>query len=309
MIKAADKVVKTCLGIKPNEKILIVTDTKMQKIGKVIYEAAKKISKNSSLIVMQPTGRDGKEPSKIVARAIKKSDKVIAPTYYSLTHTQAAIRAWKKGVIIATMPHVSEFSFTKGGLTANYKVVYRFCKKMLRHVRNARTVKVTSPSGTDVEFSAKGREWNNDEGIFGKRHKPGNLPAGEVFVAPVEGSVNGRIVFDSFELSRGKIELEVKNGKVFRMRGDIKKLEKIFSKLGKKARQVAEFGIGCNPKARVIKNTLEDEKVFGTVHIALGNNTGFGGKNKVEFHQDGIILKPTLIVDGRIIIRNGKWLI
>ncbi|MFZ8830027.1 MAG: aminopeptidase, partial [Candidatus Aenigmatarchaeota archaeon] len=89
---------------------------------------------------------------------------------------------------------------------------------------------------------------------------------------------------------------------------DVEKLEKIFRELGEKARQIAEFGIGTNPKAKIIGNILEDEKVFGTCHFALGNNVNFGGNNDVSFHLDGIIEKPTIIVDGKEIMRNGVLL-
>jgi leucyl aminopeptidase (aminopeptidase T) len=72
-------------------------------------------------------------------------------------------------------------------------------------------------------------------------------------------------------LSKSRLILEVSSGKVYEVRDDIENLEKIFLKLGEKARQVAEFGIGTNPKAKIIGNPLEDEKVFGTCHFALGN--------------------------------------
>ena len=90
------------------------------------------------------------------------------------------------------------------------------------------------------------------------------------------------------------------------MKGDKRKLQRIFKQLGKSARQVAEFGIGCNHKAK-LDGILESEKVLGTVHFALGNNVNFGGRNSVQFHLDGIIKKPTVKVDNRIIIKEGKW--
>ena len=70
---------------------------------------------------------------------------------------------------------------------------------------------------------------------------------------------------------------------------------------------VAELGIGTNEKALLCGNTLEDEKVYGTVHIAFGTNTSFGGKNKADCHMDGIILKPTLYLDGKKIIADGEF--
>jgi leucyl aminopeptidase (aminopeptidase T) len=75
----------------------------------------------------------------------------------------------------------------------------------------------------------------------------------------------------------------------------------------KNAYFIAEFAIGTNPKAKVIGNVLEDEKVLGTAHIAVGDNTSYpGGKNYSILHQDGIMFSPTIELDGMVIMRDGK---
>jgi len=79
--------------------------------------------------------------------------------------------------------------------------------------------------------------------------------------------------------------------------------------LGENARNVAELGVGTNDRARLIGHILEDEKVMGTVHIAFGNNMSMGGKVNVPLHVDGILLKPTLEVDGKLVMKNGELLI
>src|SRR3990170_3218984 len=178
--------VKECLNIKPWEKVLVLTDRKMLGIGKTLYEASKKVAPKTSLVVTKLTGRDGKEPPKDIAKAMKASDAVIAVTYYSLTHTRASWNAYGKGARIASMPRVAKFSFTKGGLTADYEEVNRLCKKMNRALKGSKGVMITSSNGTNVSLSVKGRKWHDDEGIFKKGTKPGNLPAGEVGIAPVE---------------------------------------------------------------------------------------------------------------------------
>ena len=80
-------------------------------------------------------------------------------------------------------------------------------------LKNAKKLRVLSENGTNVEFSVEGREWYKDDGWLSEKGSLGNLPAGEVFVAPLEESVNGLIVFDSFPLSKSKLVLEVRNGK------------------------------------------------------------------------------------------------
>ena len=87
-----------------------------------------------------------------------------------------------------------------------------------------------------------------------------------------------------------------------------KDLEKRLDRIGPKAYMLAEFAIGTNPKAMVTGNVLEDEKVLGTCHIAIGNNVSFGESNDVPVHLDGIISRPTVIVGSRTILENGNAL-
>lgn len=302
----AKTVVEECLNIKPWEKVLVLTDNKMISIGKMLYDASKKINLETFLVVMEPTSRDGEEPPQIIADVMKKCDVVIAVTYNSLSHTKARKEATAAGVRIASMPKVDRFSFVKGGLTANYAEVHKLCEKMKKAVEDCKEIKIIA-KGTEMNFSVQGRGWKMDEGKIHDSGQWGNLPAGEIFTAPVEGTANGKILFKHMGKFGKEIELAIENGLVKEINSE--KLEEIFTDLGEKSRVVAEIGIGCNPKAKVIGNILEDEKVCGTVHMAVGNNVECGGNNYVQLHADGIIEKPTLVVDGKTIIRNGKWMI
>jgi leucyl aminopeptidase (aminopeptidase T) len=130
-----------------------------------------------------------------------------------------------------------------------------------------------------------------------------------VFIAPVEGTAEGHVVVDGSMGDRkgGKIEISVEEGLAARISGDSpQKLLRMLAAAGPKARNIAEFGIGTNPKARLTGNVLEDEKVMGTCHIALGDNSTFGGRVRAGIHVDGILLKPTVRIDGKILIRDGR---
>ncbi len=72
---------------------------------------------------------------------------------------------------------------------------------------------------------------------------------------------------------------------------------------------IAEFAVGLNNKAKIIGNILEDEKVYGTAHVALGNNKSYGGKIDVPIHLDGVFDKPTVFIDNKKIMDNGKLII
>ena len=115
--------------------------------------------------------------------------------------------------------------------------------------------------------------------------------------------------------SVGKVDKPVKvfvsEGYVVKVEGGkaAKKLLELLNAAGKKARNIAEFGIGTNDKAIISGNMLEDEKVMGTCHIALGNNSGFGGKVEVGLHIDGLIKKPDVFVDGKLMMKEGKLIL
>jgi leucyl aminopeptidase (aminopeptidase T) len=154
----------------------------------------------------------------------------------------------------------------------------------------------------------------SDDGLIHEKGSFGNLPAGEVFVAPVEGSANGILVIDASVAGIGilerPIEVTVENGFATKIEGSSQgeKLQNMLSSVGmREAFNMAELGFGTNPNASVIGNVLEDEKAFGTIHIAFGDNSTIGGLIKAGIHVDAILTKPTVSVDGEFILKNGIW--
>lgn len=103
----------------------------------------------------------------------------------------------------------------------------------------------------------------------------------------------------------------IKNGLATKITGGkaAKKLVKTLDQIGPKTRNIAELGIGTNPLAQLSPNILEAEKVYSTCHVALGSNISYGGQVDIPFHSDGIVLKPTLQIDGKIIVKSGKILV
>jgi leucyl aminopeptidase (aminopeptidase T) len=160
------------------------------------------------------------------------------------------------------------------------------------------------------------RDGHADTGL---NHNPGdfsNLPAGEGYIAPLEEKSEGVIVINGSMAGVGKLEDEeiiitVKEGFATEIRGGkaAEKLLSIMQPFGKLAFNVAELGIGTNDKALVIGNVLEDEKAIGTVHLAFGDNKSMGGTIRVASHLDGVIMKPTVYVDDKLIMEEGKFLI
>ncbi len=163
-------------------------------------------------------------------------------------------------------------------------------------------VEVTSPSGTKLSFSTEGRPFFTDTIIDWKEMKWMNLPTGEVIVAPVEDSLEGKLMCDmaigGISPLKNPVEITVKNGVVEETRSENEEiLRKVNDTLETDdwAKVVGEFAFGINSKARLIEEFLEAEKILGTIHIAFGNNTDMpGGRNPSKNHMDFLISKPTV---------------
>ena len=163
----------------------------------------------------------------------------------------------------------------------------------------------------DISFSVKGRTWINSDGRS-------NMPSGEVFSAPVEDSVNGKVYFSYSTIYMGKdvtgITLEVKNGEIVNWNAEKGKevLDKVFSVDG--ARHWGEVAVGTNYNIqRTTRNILFDEKIGGSIHMAVGQSyQQCGGKNESAIHWDMITDMKNggyILADGVKIYENGVFLI
>jgi aminopeptidase len=158
----------------------------------------------------------------------------------------------------------------------------------------------------------KGRIVLESTGVLRNKGESGNLPSGEVYLAPWEDKSQGKIVIDGSMAGIGMLKenivVEVKDGYAINIYGDKEadKLNKLLDKSGREARAVAEFGIGTNYLAQLCGEILEDEKVFGTIHIAFGNNVSMGGNVTVSSHLDGLIKEPDVYLDGVLLMKKGQ---
>jgi leucyl aminopeptidase (aminopeptidase T) len=314
ILKGARTAVNTCLKVRKGEKVVVITDTLKEEIGEAVFRAAKEAGAEAILVKMLPRTRHGEEPPEPVAAIMKTADVVIAPTTFSLSHTQARKQANQAGARIATMPTITKDMMSKGGMTADFRQVKRHADRLIEKIGDAKVVRVTTPDGTDIRFSVEGRKWMADTGLLHEKGAFGNLPGGELFLPPVEGTAEGVIVVTGalagIGILKKPVKIIVKNGLGKEISGgaQAKAFARMLAEASAKLEQpdnvynLAELGIGLNPKAKLIGNPLEDEKVIGTIHLALGDNSTFGGNVKAGVHVDGIILRPTVEVDGKRLI-------
>lgn len=311
--KAGANVIHQCMGVKPNEAVIVVTDHKrVHKEAPIFFESAKLVTTNVTLLEMPMATEHAQEPPVEVAAFMRQADVAFLVTTYSLSHTKARHEACAAGTRIASMPTITHEMILRT-LTIDYAEIATLSKKIASIQTAGSDVHIVSPHGTDITFSLEGRNATADTGLFTNPGDSGNLPAGESFIAPVEGSANGIIVFDGcfadIKLDQ-PIRITVKDGHATDISGGeaASILVEKLSRVGKRAYNIAEFGIGTNKYAQLNDNLLEVEKVYGTCHIALGNNATFGGEVDVPFHSDGVILSPTITIDGKTIITAGVFM-
>ncbi|MBI2559371.1 aminopeptidase [Candidatus Woesearchaeota archaeon] len=309
--KSCKIILKQCMNLKKNESCLIVTDSKLKSIGDALYKNSLKITKNSKIILTTIPKAHGEEPPQKIADEMLKHDVILMPTTKSLSHTRARENAIKNGARIASMPGITKDTMQRT-LNINFNKIKTINERLISKLKNKSNIKITTKLGTKVEFEIKNRKWISDDGaIYNKKRAFGNLPGGEIFIAPLEGKTNGKIIVDASVGGLGKVDKNIKitveDGFITSANGG--KTANQFKKLLKNElyRNVAELGIGTNYRAKITGNVLEDEKVAGTCHIAFGNNKHFGGKVDVPFHVDFVIKKPTIYADGALIMKEGKF--
>ena len=183
-------------------------------------------------------------------------------------------------------------------------------QRIVDHLNRCSSVRYLG-NGTDITFSTKGRIWMNSDGQT-------NMPSGEVYTSPVEDSVNGTVHFSYPCIYQGNevegVTLWVKDGFIERWEARRGKdfLDQVFEMPG--TRRFGEAAIGTNYDIQqMTKNILFDEKIGGTIHMAIGQSyLQTGGKNESPVHWDMITDMTQggeIWADGEKIYQNGKFLI
>jgi len=217
----------------------------------------------------------------------------------------------------------------------DYSALRQNCAKAEASFKRVKEVHVQTDLGTNITVDVEGRKAKSDNGDFREPGRGGNLPAGEVFISPKLGESNGVIVFDgSITLDKTIVikkpmKVTVEKGHVTNVEGgnEAKQLRDYLHEAGERpyemvkkgeltmdkakeysrnATNLGELGIGLNPKAKIVGNVLEDEKVLGTVHFAIGSN--YDQDALALIHSDGIVKTPTITIDGKTIMKEGKML-
>jgi len=267
----------------------------------ILSISAEKLGKDRARLAAPLTGADGHSYDHI---------------FNYLLHGVRAIRAvWTPGI--------TEDMFIRA-VPVDYAAMRAAADRLESLLDEASAVMVRSPTGTDITFGVLGRKAMRDDGDFRAAGRGGNLPAGEVFISPALKSAEGTIVFDGSIADIGgdiviqtPIACTLKGGYVLGIEGgeEAQRLERALARgldmaaglvreqgmapelalsYGTNARHLGEFGVGLNSAARIGGNMLEDEKVMGTIHFAIGAN--YDEDAPALIHLDGLVKSPTVVL-------------
>lgn len=327
--EASKNALENVFEARNGERIVIICDEEKTKVGEAFKTGALSVGLNTQLIILKRPKEPRTEiPKKLREIVNQKIDIYINLLQGNREETPFRIKLIKletrdRMARLGHCPGVTLDMLTEGSLALTpleHRTMQSHAKKLIHTLKATETLEIHNPIGTNLTLSTKNRKFFTDTKLDWKSMKWINLPTGEVIVAPLEDSLNGRLVCDMAIGGIGKVrkpvEIMVKDGRVdevFSQDSDHLRRVKETFETDSWSNVVGEFAFGINPKARFVNEFLEAEKILGTVHVAFGANTDMpGGKNPSKNHMDMLISNPTVKVTKKgmekvTILKNGHF--
>ena len=319
LMKAADTLVRQLLCVKPGEDLLVYADTACEERVVEATAAAGHIAGGTVTIVWYETRPEiAMEPPRPLAAAMKNSNVICEFAKQYLIHTQAYRDALAAGARHLCLTGMTGDMMIRCIGSVNYPKIIELGEVLRRLTQNGRDVYIKTSVGTDLRFENGGREVTNRSGIV---DKPGQwqMFGGQCGWAPIEETINGTMVFDgsiwppdNLGILREPVVCRIVEGKAVEISGGNEAnifREWLDSFNDPNMRNVAHVCYGFNPGARLSGRSLEDERVFGIVEFGLGSQAHYykGKAGFAKAHTDGIMLKPTVEIDGQVIEKDGRY--
>jgi leucyl aminopeptidase (aminopeptidase T) len=322
----AKNIVHICMNIAAGEKVLLVTDQPMAHMReRLMAEVLAADPGQVWTYVLSDAERPLVEyPPLLHQTAAEVEAAMVFFSRVPSEETPGRLAFWRtcreNGTRVGYGAQIDD-KMLENELSADYQEIAAITQRLKDHLQDKDKVHITTPLGTDLTCSIAGRDIKADTGLIHQPGQFGNLPAGECFVAPLENSAEGVLVVDkSFPelVVKQPVRMVFEKGRVVAIEGGAEAQELLhrieYGELlehGENCRIIAELGIGTNPEARLTGKLMTDEKVMGTVHVAIGDNASpsYGGANEAPIHIDGVVGQPTLMVDGETLIEEGNYLV
>ncbi len=336
MAEGVRQAVENCLKVIAGERVVIITDAQTREIGEALRTAVASSDERRAtsdepvvdFFVMEDFGPRPVSFPPVIAKAIAVADISI----YAAQGTKGELASFRQPMLKAIeankkLRHAHMIGITPeimcDGMCSDYAEIQRISRLVYERVKNAKAIRVATDKGCDftAEFSPS-LKWTISDGDIQPGHWK-NLPDGEVFTAPA--NLNGTVVIDGClgdfftekygSLAQTPVAVEVKEGRAIRetLRCDneqlLGELAQYVFETDENSSRVGEFAIGTNTGlTKLIYNLLQDEK-FPGVHVAFGSPLPgkTGAKWDSKAHVDGVILAPTITVDGQVLMEKGRF--
>ncbi|MGB9576915.1 MAG: aminopeptidase [Candidatus Micrarchaeia archaeon] len=301
LLSSAKKILEENLKATQKDRVVVLFDGAQPRIAGAFVAACREKGISCRLQRI-PGNRLPSSPIPGARKALEWATVLVAPTRNSVTHSREVVEAAARGLRGVTIPGVTAKVFSAIA-RADDKQIREANARVLKAMRSASWARVKTPSGSDFVVRYGGRHIGVNGTDFSRRGTVSNLPAGEVFVAPLERGSDGVVSVDYYA---GLIKpgdnalLRVEKGRIVGWSKGAEPLAKKLLRAGGNSMVLCEFALGTNKAhEKPVGNVLYDEKVWGTVHVAFGQNTGFGGKNEAGAHEDVVLARPSVWFGGK----------
>lgn len=316
---------------KSGEKVLFLIDKphgnikdndgwkECREMGKEWYNIFKEMGEGTGFSVdileFEASGMHNGPIPKEIIDAIQKSNLVIAALEFSISSSLIPICLAKDSITRGTVMRLERI-MEETAFKANYAEIQRYTTAIEKMLNKAIGAEIAFSTGDHLYIDLRNRVAGSDNGDCSKANQMINFPSGEACKAPYEATPEEASTFGESKTEgilpvsydEELVKFLIKNNSIVEVIGEGKKADEMcnFFDENNTRRNIAELGIGCNPKAVITGNVALDEKVG--LHIAYGMSTHLNGKVKSDMHQDIVYAKGCPVEGTTLTLINADGL-
>ncbi len=316
IIENAGYIVNDWLKLKPEDRFLIVTNSKHIDDICVIKDIAEKAGVFSVILVIPENKTQIGTFFNSIQSTLDLFTAIMGAAEYSLLTNKAVSESVKKGARFLSFPmstNSGKSILSYDFLSMDYRDSLEKANKILPVLSKTNRIRITTEAGTDLTFDKTNRKADCFAGVVDKPYQISSSSF-EVYIPIIETATEGRAVLDGSMGYLGKpdknIELSFSKGKIsVSDETDMgrKLSDYLKSFCDENIYNASELGIGLNTKSQCRGDSyIEDESTYGTFHIGMGRNIALGGKHNAKGHFDLVFNKPTIYAEEICIMRDGE---
>jgi len=318
--KAARTIVKDMCNVRAGELVMLYLETQApREVAESVAEAAHLKGAVVSVFRYEAHPAVNVEPNAAMVAAMKAADVNIyfAESYF--IHTKAFEGALKAGARSLDIGPLGPEQIVRDIGEINYPRMVDLGDEIMALLRQGDKLEITTPAGTNLKARIDDRPVMHNTGRISKPGEYSYAPGGQVSWMPIEETINGTLVFDGSVWPPGEvgvletpIKMNVKEGTISDISGggQAKTWEKWLSSFNDpKMFRIAHYSYGFNPGCQLSGDIIEDERVYGVIELGIGAQFAKfkGTVGLAAGHTDGVMLNPTVKLDGQTIEEDGSF--